>query len=193
MLVKIIIVLILTIAVGVLGFSDIGEGVFNFVDKSAAAEYAEDARDLTQIVEIYSTDQQGGQTAFGGTADVAVTTVDLITLPQVSTFLQDDVNGDFLKKALPTQYTLLADADSAYLRFGEVVGDELGADVCAEINEIATGDDAVAPTAIAYGIDNASLLAALRVADIDDLEMLCVEDSGNVGTFNAFYRLGSAL
>ena len=79
MLVKIIIVLILTIAVGVLGFSDIGEGVFNFVDKSAAAEFAEDARDLTQIIEIYNTDQQGAQTAIAGTADAESVAVDAVT------------------------------------------------------------------------------------------------------------------
>lgn len=191
MLVKIIIVLILTIAVGVLGFSDIGEGVFNFVDKSAAAEFAEDARDLTQIVEIYNTDRQGQETAFGA---ATATTVDALTLGELSAFLVSDANGGFMKKPVSASYELLADVGgSAYLRFGEIANNEISADVCAEINEISTGNENAATASIAFGADDASLLAALRAApvQVDSQEMVCVEDSGNVGTFNAFYRLGS--
>jgi len=198
MLVKIIIVLILTIAVGVLGFSDIGEGVFNFVDKSAAAEFAEDGRDLTQIVEIYNTDQAGTQTAFAG-ATVLPAVISDLTLNTLNDFLTQDTNGDFLKKPVSVaDYELLIDADSAYLRFGSVAGTAISEDVCNEITEIATGVNTVvgaSPVSVAFGADNTSLLAILRSAavDVDDNEMVCVEDSGNAGTYNAFYRLGSSL
>ena len=193
MLVKIIIVLILTIAVGVLGFSDIGEGVFNFVDKSAAAEFSEDARDLTQIVEIYNTDQEGAQTAFAGTAVAETSTVDAITVNQLSTFLIDPANGAFLKKNLPAQYELLADVGgSAYLRFGTVAGDLISEDVCQEINEISTGQEGVVVD-VDFGADNATMLTNLRAANLDTEEMICANDIGTgAGGFQAFYRLGAA-
>lgn len=185
MLVKIIIVLILTIAVGVLGFSDIGEGVFNFVDKSAAAEFAEDARDLTQIVEIYNTDQQGAQTAFTGTAVAESSTVDAITLGQLSTFLISEDNGAFLKKPVSSDYSLIADVtapeNDAYLRV--VV---TSVDVCDEINEIA---GITSPAPVDLELDE---LGAMRTAGVDVNEMICVSDDTDTLLNVAYYRLGSA-
>jgi len=188
MLVKIIIVLILTIAVGVLGFSDIGEGVFNFVDKSAAAEFAEDARDLTQVIEIYNTDQQGAQTAFVGAgitsapADLTEAATDRETLGD---FLSSAAGGDFLKKPISTDYQVVVTATSAYLRL-EVTSP----DVCSEINEIA--GLASDPAATDLEADLTTELAAFAGITIDDLEMACISDDDKVAVNVAYYRLGAA-
>ena len=190
MLVKIIIVLILTIAVGVLGFSDIGEGVFSFVDKSAAGAFAEDARDLTQIVEIYNTDQGGTTTAFveagltATTADFAAADTDRATL---GAFMVQDVNGGFMKKPISDDYGVVVDVatNEAYLRL-----DEVSVDVCNEINEIA---GVITGVATDLEADLATELAAMKAAGVDSEEMVCVLDDSDVTANVAYYRLGSAF
>jgi hypothetical protein len=189
MLVKIIIVLILTIAVGVLGFSDIGEGVFNFVDKSAAAEFAEDARDLTQIVEIYNTDQQGTETAFVGAAitDSTVDATDGAADRQtLSDYLVTDGAGDFLKKGLSTDYEVIVDVatNDAYMRLAVP-----SVDVCSEINEIAgIPNPAATDLEASFAVER----AAFTAANVDDVEMVCISDDSDVTVNVAYYRLGSA-
>tara|TARA_R110001583_G_scaffold4718_14_gene26907 strand:+ start:1582 stop:2160 length:579 start_codon:yes stop_codon:yes gene_type:complete len=191
MLVKIIIVLILTIAVGVLGFSDIGEGVFNFVDKSAAAEFAEDARDLTQIIEIYNTDVQGARTAFTEAFNddlltESPTTIEDLSLANLSAALVSSDNGGFMKKPVSADYTLVVDAatpgaTSAYLRFQTE-----STDVCNELNEIA---GIASPAPVDLATDE---LAAMVAANVNGLEAICLTDSTDSLLNVAYYRLGSA-
>lgn len=183
MILKSIIGLILAIAVGALGVSSLGEGIFGFLDKSKAGKMVEDARELARIHAIYKTDNRDGLTAFGALNALAVP-VPLV--PVDGTYysaIEVELNTkDLVKRGFAAsqgEFTYVESAapgsEGIYLFNASA---EISDEVCNKINEIVgVGEVTYTPT-----VDVATD-APLIVNN--NTEFFCAEDTTAAGV-NAF-------
>ena len=156
MLVKVIVTLVILIAIGALGFTLLGEGVFSSVDRAAAANFAEDARDLDQMIEIYealtageSVFENSDLVANGGDASGAADRA------EVSNFLRSAEGQEVLDGDISEEYDILAVGTEHFLITNAVGG--ISDDVCAEAHEIFNS------AAVAFSTDLDGTLSSVTV------------------------------
>ena len=185
MIIKSIIGLILAIAVGALGVSSLGEGIFGFLDKSKAGKMVEDARELSRIHAIYKTDNRDGLTAFAALNALA-TPVPLVGADVTYYGLvEDELNTkDLVKRGFSasqgefTYVEMTTGDEGIYLVNASA---QISKEVCDKINDIVgLPDDAAVPYAATGNAATDVLLFANN-----QTEFFCAEDSTATGV-NAF-------
>lgn len=153
MLVKVIVTLVILIAIGALGFTLLGEGVFNSVDRAAAAGFAEDSRDLDQMIEIYEA-LEGGASAFDGADNASAVPDTTATLVELNDFLTSDAGQNVLDARFSeVEYDLVQEGAEYYIVSLGLISDE----TCQAANDIFTGQRAAATT---FATDIATTLGA---------------------------------
>jgi hypothetical protein len=177
MIIKSIIGLILAIAVGALGVSSLGDGIFGFLDKSKGGKLVEDARELSRIHAIYKTDDQDNRNAF----DVAVS----FDYEVVETTLGELVKGDI--KAATGLFSYF-EATGDVLTNGNYLvnaSNEISDEVCDKINEMAgmTGVNQVPYT------PGADLPTDLQAMASRNTEFFCAQDATNDVNVFAYYLM----
>ena len=185
MIIKSIIGLILAIAVGALGVSSLGEGIFGFLDKSKAGKMVEDARELSRIHAIYKTDNRDGLTAFAALNALATP----VPLVAADVTYYDLVEDELNTKDLVKRGFAASQGEFTYIQ-SAVVGSEgfylinasaqISDEVCDKINDIVgLGDNAAVPYTATASV-SADMLALAN----NNTEFFCAED--DTTAINAF-------
>jgi len=172
MIVKSIIGLILAIAVGALGISALGDGIFDFLGKSKGGKMVEDARELARVHAIYKIDQHDTLNAFQ--VEDAEQTV-LAGAPTVATYDQVAAElGDLLKGQLQAslgEFSYDVNGEEHFLVNLGTATDFISDEICAEINEMAGEAEGTVKNYSSVGGD------LMAVAGADAREFACLTDS----------------
>jgi len=185
MIIKSIIGLILAIAVGALGVSSLGEGIFGFLDKSKAGKMVEDARELARIHAIYKTDNRDGLTAFGALNALATP----VPLVAADTGYYNAVEAELNTKDLVKRGFAASQGEFTYIQSAAAGSEgiylvnasaEISDEVCNKINDIVgLGDDAAVPYTGTGDVAADTLVLANNAT-----EFFCAED--DTTAINAF-------
>jgi hypothetical protein len=184
MILKSIIGLILAIAVGALGVSSLGDGIFGFLDKSKAGKMVEDARELARIHAIYKADNRDGLNAFDKlTADAPSVTVANANATYYG-LVEDELNTkDLVKRGFAASqgeftYLELTVGDEGFYLINASA--EISDEVCDKINEM-VGFDAAATFPYT---GTASVETDMLALANNTTEFFCAED--DTTAVNAF-------